>query len=560
MMTNNSVVVRFFLLFFIFLIPLSCTTEDDSSEVQLQISENSIVLNENGHGSIVISLSGKGEYTIDFIEIPDWFSLGFNDSEAKVSEGHSLELEVIAVSNLVPGEYTGTLVISAVGANSVSLLVTYEVLAANMNISKNTLDFGYFDNELEFEISNNNGPSLNWEIQNTNSFITYEPSSGNLTNGAFVLVKASLNRQVLTSDISDFIINVKSDLEQTIEQNINIDYFKEEKLLIDGSIVDAEYDRVNDILIFVSTSPNEIKKYDPKNGEISSLSLNMVPNCVAIAQDGKYAAVGHNGRISYIDIQNMQLAQFYEVTCDANDIVLASNNWVYVFQKDYQGSEFRCVSLETGMETLSEGWGYYNSKAKLHPSGDYLYVANNGLSPSDFMKYDITNGVGVFLYDSPYHGDFDFAGNIWINESGDKLFAKSRNVFDATNDQNTDMKYDGVLDGNQMIATMDVHTEKDKLYAILETGDGWPKIPGNVVNVYDSEFLTFRSQIVLPGFLKNDDEEHSDFYDSEGHFGFFNTSGSEFYVLVKTKSNYNAYDGSNQYFPDDWAIVTLEVD
>ncbi|APQ18245.1 BACON domain-containing protein [Maribacter hydrothermalis] len=559
MKTNNFVVSHIFLLCFIIFIPLSCTTEESGSEDSLQISTNSIVLDENGRGTVEVSITGKGEYTINFVEIPEWLSFAYFNSDAIVSEGNNLELEVIATSNLVPGIYTGTAIITAEGVGSVSLIVTYEVLASNMNLSKNILDFGYFENELEFEITNTNGPTFNWEIQNSNSFITYEPSTGILNQGASITVRAILNREVLTSDISDFKIPISSNLDQVIDQNVNINYFKEEKFLIDGVVVDAEYDRENDVLIFVSTSPNKLNKYNPITKQVSSLDLNMSPNCVSIAQDGNHAAVGHNGRFSYVNLQTMQLEQMFEVTCDASDIILAPNNWVYVFQKDYQGTEFRCFSLGNGMETLSTGWGYYNSKAKLHPSGNYLYVANNGLTPSDFDKYDITGGAAIHLYDSPYHGDFDFAGNIWINESGNRLFAKSRNVFDATDDQLTDMKYDGVLDGVQMIATMDVHTAKNKLYAILETGDGWPKIPGNIINVYDAEFLTYQSQITLPGFLKNNEDEHPGVYDSEGHYSFFNGDGTEYYVLVKTKSNYNPYDGSNYYFPNDWAIVTLPV-
>jgi len=188
-----------------------------------------------------------------------------------------------------------------------------------------------------------------------------------------------------------------------------------------------------------------------------------------------------------------------------------------------------------------------------------LYVANNGLTPSDFDKYDITQGTATRLYDSPYHGDFDFAGNIWINESGDRLFARSRNVFDATENQATDIRYDGVLEGSQMIVAMDIHTAAKKLYAVLETGDGWPKIPGNTIGVYDVEFLTYQSAITLPGFLKGNEDEHPGFYESEGHFGFFNGNGSQFYSVVKTKSNYDPYDASDAYFPDDWAIVTVPV-
>ncbi len=558
MMANVSLVIRSLILFFILFIPLSCTTDENESEAGLQLSTSTLVLGENGRGEVVVSVAGKGTYTLDFTQIPEWLSVGYSNSDGSVTR-NGLTLDIVADSSLLAGTYTGVITIVADGAGTISFTVDYNKQANNLAISEIGLDFGYLENELSFEVRNLGGQNFSWEIINTNSFITYEPSAGGLNSGGTTLVKATIDRGALSGDILNATVSVRSDIQQIIEQSVSINYFLEEKILLSGAVVDVEYDRINDVMIVVSTSPNQISKYDPKTGQITSLNLNMPPNCVSIGSNGTFAAVGHNARFSHVNLQTMQLEKMYEASCDASDIVLAPNNWVYVFQKEYQGSEFRCIRLSDGIETLSIGWGYYNSKAKLHPSGKYLYIANNGLSPSDFDKYDITDGTAARLYDSPYHGDFDFAGNIWINEGGDRLFARSRNVFDATEDQATDMRYDGVLEGSQMIAAMDIHTHAKKLYAILETGDGWPKIPSNTVSIYDSEYLTYQSNITLPGFLKGKEDEHPGFYDSEGHFGFFNRNGSQFYVVVKTKSNYDPYDASDPYSPDDWAIVTVPV-
>ena len=206
------------------------------------------------------------------------------------------------------------------------------------------------ENELSFEVRNLG--------VNSNSFIRYEPATGSLNAGGATVVKAIVDRSALSEDISNASVSIRSDIQQIIEQSFSINYYLEEKIPISGSVVDVEYDRINHVMIVVSTAPNQIRKYEPKTGQITSLDLNMPPNCVSIGSDGTLAAVGHNARFSYVNLETMQLEKRYEVSCDASDIVLAPNNWVYVFQKEYQGAEFRCIPLSDGMETLSIGWGY----------------------------------------------------------------------------------------------------------------------------------------------------------------------------------------------------------
>lgn len=532
-----------FISFLVLFILAGCSQDENENGIDLRLSTTKVTLDQDGKGQFVLSLNGEGEYELKIESQPEW--LGLLSSSMMVNKS-GLPVEISAIQNLPSGTYEGTIVLTTSGGGKATLLVEFNKLPTGLGISPSVLEFGYYEQERSFSVVNDGWEITNWEIVNTNPLIHVEPSSGSLNGKSSILVTVSIDRATLGNGIFDFKINVKDDKTQVVEQLIRINHYVEEKLLISGKVEDAEYNRVNDVLVFVTSNPNEIRKYDPKSGEITSLALNMPPNAISIDREGNFAAVGHNGRFSYIDLTTMLLVRMYDVTCDASDIILAPNEWVYVFQKDYQGVEFRCVKLEDGAETLSTGFSYYNSKAKLHPSGNYIYVANNGLTPSDFDKYDISNGPANFLYDSPYHGDFEFNGNIWIDEAGNRLFAKSRNVFDSTEEQSTDMRYDGVLEGNQMIATMDIHSQVGKLYAILETGDGYPKVPSNSIRRYNAEFLTYQSEIQLPGFIEETQDGIGRQNTSEGHFGFFNSSGTQFYVLLKDTNN------------ESWAIITVD--
>lgn len=77
--------------------------------------------------------------------------------------------------------------------------------------------------------------------------------------------------------------------------------------------------------------------------------------------------------------------------------------------------------------------------------GDYLYTADNGLSPSDIAKWDIRAGIAQGLYDSPYHGDYGMCGNVWIKEDGATLYTRCGNTFRSSTVQAQDMTYTGRL-------------------------------------------------------------------------------------------------------------------
>jgi hypothetical protein len=209
--------------------------------------------------------------------------------------------------------------------------------------------------------------------------------------------------------------------------------------------------------------------------------------------------------------------------------------------------------LANGVETEHTGNSIRErTKVKLHPSGNFIYGADNGLSPSDFEKYDITNGTAQYLYDSPYHGDFAFSGDIWISEDGNRLFAKSRNVFNASTTQNNDMTYNGELVGDGRVKALDFSTNAERVYAIFTTGNSWDEVPSNEIRKYETNFLGFQGTIELPGFLIPDGSGGGNFFNSQGHFGFFNSDGTKFIVLVKVEEGAGAQN--------EWAITTVDVE
>ena len=117
---------------------------------------------------------------------------------------------------------------------------------------------------------------------------------------------------------------------------------------------------------------------------------------MSVSPDGLYAAVGHDGYLSYVRLTRpAAVLKTIPVSCNVFDIVLAGNGYAYAFPLEDQWVYIRCIQLQTGQETQASGIVRERTRVKLHPDGLSIYGADNGLSPSDIEKYDISGGTAV---------------------------------------------------------------------------------------------------------------------------------------------------------------------
>ncbi|MBI5207835.1 MAG: hypothetical protein HY934_08600 [Candidatus Firestonebacteria bacterium] len=294
-------------------------------------------------------------------------------------------------------------------------------------------------------------------------------------------------------------------------------------------VYDAEYSKQLDKIIMISSNPNQLHIYDPITKVDSSIDLPLAPNCVSVSPDGLYAVVGHNAWISYINLSLVTLVKTFPVTTDVLDIILAGNGYVYAFPRTDQWEYIRCVNIETEIETQHTGSSIYaGTLAKLHPNGKTIYGADNGLSPSDIEKYSIENGTAEYLYDSPYHGDYEMGGNLWISEDGLRIFTRAGNVFRSSEIKNQDMTYNGSLSELKFIEHLSHSSLSNKVIVI-------PGIPwwdennqDTELQIYDYDFLSFEKSIKLPSFFAK-----NNFYLGHGKFVFFNSNGSKYFIVIQ---------------------------
>lgn len=529
----------------------SCEKES-SADTELIFSDETIEFNGSETKSLFISTKPKSDCDYQIVSMPNWVSV--DNQYGNVNLNHGIgEIRITSnVSNLKPGMYEGKLELTTtLGKKSVFLkMIVGEI--AFYNIPKN-LDFTVFNNALTFSFKNEGNVAINYEITNANSNLTITPTSGNIEVGSASNITVNLNRNNLPNGLSysKLYFNINNKKDSII---VAIDNFIEQKKILDSEVVDAEYSKVKDQLVFVSANPARLNILKSGSEIIETIPLMYIPTCVALSLDGESAVVGHDGHITYVNLSSKSVIKTYSVSCEALDIVLGNNKWAYVFPTQNQWTNIRCVNmnLTSDNEELSTGYSIYaGTKARLHPSGKFIYGANNGLSPSDIEKYDIQNGVANLIYDSPYHGDYPMDGNLWFSEDGQRIFTRGRTILKTSETKSLDMLYNGKIVADTNIEWLDHLNSKSNLYVILAENDIWSPSRSPYIYVYNSSNLAFKNKIELQKFFVPSGTGSGTLYDALPYFVFSNAKGTELVVLTKAK---------NSGLANEWAIQKIAIE
>lgn len=277
------------------------------------------------------------------------------------------------------------------------------------------------------------------------------------------------------------------------------------RIVLPHDVVDAEYSKALNAVVMVSSWPrNALYVYDVATGVGREAALSKPPTAVSVAPDGLSAAVGHDALITCLQLLTVgeptaPAPVVLNVSTRVLDIVLDGRGSVHALPAADQWESVHSVDIATNTETLdSHGFLYAGTLGRLHPSGDYLYTADNGLTPSDIQKYDIRTGAATRLYDSPYHGDFSMCGNVWMKEDGTTLYTRCGNTFRSSTIPAQDMVYTGrlslsqnqyhyqIASLSQSDATQEILLVEEDPYACRSYGN-----PLNCymhVAIYESEF------------------------------------------------------------------------
>jgi chitinase len=225
------------------------------------------------------------------------------------------------------------------------------------------------------------------------------------------------------------------------------------RVALPHDVIDAEFSKALNRIVMVGSYPaNALHVYDVATGTERQVALNRLPTAVSISPDGLTAAVGHDALITVVDLATVgqpgaPAPIILNVSAVVFDVILDGRGYVHALPRVDQWVAIHSVHIATNTEYLSTGRSLRaGSRGRLHPSGDYIYDANNGLSPDDIEKWDIRAGAAVGMYDSPYHGDYGMCGNLWFNEPGSTIYTACGNTFRSSEVQAQDMVYSGRIE------------------------------------------------------------------------------------------------------------------
>lgn len=364
--------------------------------------------------TITILNVGRGLLNWEFDSKPDW--LTFNVDKGIIVEGGKREIvAIVDRKGLDTGSRNAKAVLVSNSENGNEVLdVTIEIPAdATLGVLTETLEFKYFENSKTFVIRNDGNVATDWKIMNTTDYMTIQPLTGFLEKGESIEVTINLNMAGNPTNVYNNTLLIENDADQTVPLYLTKNYYNDEKWFIEGAVVDAEYDRVNDVMVIAVINPDELIKFKTSDKTFETVPLDYSPQNVSISPDGTHAASGHNGYFSYVDLNSMEVEKVFPVSINIFDIIIASNGWVYATPVTGEWTDFSNIELSTGIETKSSAMLLRSgTKIKLHPSGNFIYGCKTDTSPTDFEKYDITSGTLKYLYDSKYHGDYNFGKNI----------------------------------------------------------------------------------------------------------------------------------------------------
>ncbi|WP_264552542.1 hypothetical protein [Flavobacterium sp. N2038] len=338
-------------------------------------------------------------------------------------------------------------------------------------------------------------------------------------------------------------------------ENEDSQKIKEEKIILKTNVLDAEYSKKTDQLVYISTNPAQVNIFNSNTETLQKISLAYAPKCISISQDGNTAAVGHDGHITHVNLKNPSIIQTYNISCSALDIILGNNKWAYVFPEKDQWTYIRSVNMNLEynyeMPTSMYNQLHAGAKGRLHPSGNYIYM-QSPLSRAQVQRLTIKNGNIDDRYESNFEEEDYTIPSIWFSEDGNRLFTRERSVLKTSELNSLDAVYNGRIpsESNYKIDWLDHSSSKGKLYVIFSSDNYWNPIKSNNVYVYNDSDLSYLNKFDLEKYFNQTTRNSQESYDAVPYFVFSNSNGNSLFVVTKAL---------NSDLVNEWAIQKITI-
>ena len=531
------------LLFLVVASLLLASCGKDPVEPKLMISADTLVFKGNQTCTLTVTTNNTERREFYAYSPCEWIRI--SPTSGHITEGETVELTLTSSLEDPLTVQEGTLFLTSAYDNKEVKLIGLPNDFSSYLIT-DRLFFPENVNEAIMRISNYGNTTLDYSITVSTPFISLSPTSGQIATMQGANINVNIDREhLLTVERPALYVSINGTVD-------TIPVVLEKKLMLPNDVVDAEYSKATDLLVYVS-SDAKLNIFHPDTQEISTVTLSYGPTCVSISPDGTKAVVGHDAHATYVDLMTATILTVNDITCDAFDIVLTDDGWTYVFPREDQWEKIHYINVSTN--NALEGYSNYNiyagTKARLHPSGKYLFDAEP-LSSSSSEKFDIQDGEPRYITSS-YYNDHTVDGNLWFEENGERMFCRSGTVF-KTNDPQNDFAYNGsiALEGSyNNILWLDHLALKNEIYLVIQGYDwSYGTTYSPYVYVYNSDNLAYKTKIRIEDYAVTTNGENN-VYTASPCYVFARSNGAELYVITKTDDSGMAHD---------WAIQTMDFE
>lgn len=409
--------------------------------------------------------------------------------------------------------------------------LTIQVTEQQDEVDISNVSYDISDNSLELIVDYTDSSSLA-HGNHTSSYsvdICYDDACNYPLTGSPLTLSVSYDLSSLPSGVGFILPDVRTEL--------------------DHDIIDAEYSsQLNAVAIASSTPRNAVYIYsldDPT--AVDEISLDLIPTAISVANagDSKKIAVGHDAKVTVIDFNKSNpvasAKTILDVPIDVYDLS-ATESAVYAVPKAGQWVELHRIDIANNSTSQNSGSSIYeSSKIKLHPDLQSAYLANRGLSPSDIEKIDIQTVPTTYVADSPYHGDYHMCGDLWMSNSGNRIYTACGNTFKSSDVESQDMIYTGRLP--LLLANTDSY-DSYKLSSVSESNSSNEVAAIESESDFSCNFVDDACSHVLSFFTKDfltrvsaaafgDVSVAGGLYSEKPSFVFYNDDGSSVFVITQ---------------------------
>jgi chitinase len=300
-------------------------------------------------------------------------------------------------------------------------------------------------------------------------------------------------------------------------------------------VIDADYSTALDRLVVVAADPDALHLYDPRTGSDTAVGLPLTPATVSLSGDGLFAAVAHDGAVSYVDLAGATVVRTLPFVGDQAFAVLGDNAFVYTAQRGPAGDHIRLLAqpvaggaITTAISSLTGA-----AHARVRNGAGALYLT----SDSQFFfggieEYTLSGGTPAPV--TPAGGVFTSAcGNLWLSQAGTRLFTRCGVVLHASSSAVDDLTNAGTL-AHAATSQLFLRHLSDSTAAGEISAIGSADTPffitsdDQTLRRWDSNGLTQRESVPFPT-----ETVGSGSFKWSGRFVFYRSDGSERYVVLQ---------------------------